>query len=458
MDPDKVTTEFIFFQIYEDVEPEDSKNPSGKELLKLFEEAKHQDGYSWSAWGRDDEDRNAVVWAIANIECIVPTAEWSNEKASISTSNLKRFACPSPGIVKLRTRLTPSLSSVGGILSAPIVDVTTMPFVGGTTEEEDASVREVLSTMREAVLNKLPEHLAPSYWLMSTWETRPVVPHPDSPTGQSLLSILVVGWQSTQQHYDVWKWSDFRPRIITGAGNGIGLAIVQKLLASPRVSHVVGVDVKAKKLELLQSEYPKKLHIIVGDVSHPSTNLKAVETAIQYGGRLTTLILNAATFRPLGSFPTLNLESWKRTFDINFFSIINMLQVAWSHLQESSGTVMVTSSRLSQKPCESWSCYACTKAVLNYLCGCIPLEDSRIKCIAITPGAVDTEMQTQMREEGKASQEQQRFLEALKAEGKLLKPEEPAEAYLKLVETGIPDDLNGQTVYWGIIIHDRDNA
>ncbi|KAF4420534.1 short-chain dehydrogenase [Fusarium acutatum] len=203
--------------------------------------------------------------------------------------------------------------------------------------------------------------------------------------------------------------------VVTGAGNGIGLAIVKKLLHLRTVSHVVAVDLKAEKLELIQEDNPQKLHIVVGDVCQENTNIEAVETAIRHGGRLTTLILNAATYRPLGAFPTLSLESWKHAFNINFFSNIHM-------------------------------------AVLNYLCGCIPLEDSRISSVAITPGAVDTEMQSGLREEGTASPEVQKFLDALKAEGRLLKPEEPAVAFAKLVETGIPKDLNGQTVYWEDIL------
>ncbi|KAG4261442.1 hypothetical protein FPRO03_11459 [Fusarium proliferatum] len=204
MDASNVTTEFIYFHLPEDVKPESIQDPKGKRLLNLFQEAKLQDGYSWSAWGRSEEDTNALVWVI----------EWLNEDSSISTTELKNLACPSPAIVKLRTKLTPTLSSVGGIQSAPIVDLTTMPFVAGMSVEDDAGTREVLSTMREAVLNKLPEDMAPSYWLMSTWDTRPVVSHPESPTGQSVLSILVVGWQSTQQHYDIWKLTDFRSKYI----------------------------------------------------------------------------------------------------------------------------------------------------------------------------------------------------------------------------------------------------
>ncbi|KAF5699248.1 hypothetical protein FMUND_14849 [Fusarium mundagurra] len=214
MDANKVTTEFIYFHLPEEVKPESIQDPKGTRILNLFQEAKLQDGYNWSAWGRSEEDRNALVWVIANETWFGSNLEWSNEDSTISINELENLACPSPAIVKLRTNLTPTLSSVGGINSAPIVDLTTMPFVAGVSVEDDAGTREVLSTMREAVLNKLPEDLAPSYWVMSTWDTRPVVPHPESPTGQSILSVLVVGWQSTQQHYNIWKLQDFRSKYI----------------------------------------------------------------------------------------------------------------------------------------------------------------------------------------------------------------------------------------------------
>jgi hypothetical protein len=91
------------------------------------------------------------------------TTEWSDDKATVSTSGLESMACPNPAIVKLRTKFTPSLSSVGGITSAPVVDITTMSFVAGVAAEEDAEVRKALEKMREGALTKLPEHLTPSY-------------------------------------------------------------------------------------------------------------------------------------------------------------------------------------------------------------------------------------------------------------------------------------------------------
>lgn len=64
MDSDEVTTEFIYFYLPPEVKPEDSSNSKGKELLDLFQKTKQQKGYSWSAWGRADEDKNSVLWVI----------------------------------------------------------------------------------------------------------------------------------------------------------------------------------------------------------------------------------------------------------------------------------------------------------------------------------------------------------------------------------------------------------
>ncbi|KAJ4202385.1 hypothetical protein NW759_015371 [Fusarium solani] len=146
-------TELIFFHLPEEVKPEDPDNLKGKEFLGLFQQAKQQDGHCWSAWGRMEENKSALVWVV----------EWSDDKATVSTSGLESMACPNPAIVKLRTKFTPSLSSVGGITSAPVVDITTMSFVAGVAAEEDAEVRKALEKMREGALTKLPEHLTPSY-------------------------------------------------------------------------------------------------------------------------------------------------------------------------------------------------------------------------------------------------------------------------------------------------------
>jgi NAD(P)-dependent dehydrogenase (short-subunit alcohol dehydrogenase family) len=115
-------------------------------------------------------------------------------------------------------------------------------------------------------------------------------------------------------------------RIVTGAGNGIGLSIVKQLLNSSSVAHVVGVDINGAKLEDLRKQHSGRLHIILGDVSEDSTNKEAVATAIRVGERLDSLILNAATFKPVGPLASSAISDWKAAFDINLLAPLRMVR------------------------------------------------------------------------------------------------------------------------------------
>lgn len=64
MDVSHIITEFIYFHLPAEVKPENVQDQKGKRLLNLFQEARLQDGYNWSAWGRSEEDTNALVWVI----------------------------------------------------------------------------------------------------------------------------------------------------------------------------------------------------------------------------------------------------------------------------------------------------------------------------------------------------------------------------------------------------------
>lgn len=63
----------------------------------------------------------------------------------------------------------------------------------------------------------------------------------------------------------------------------------------------------------------------------------------------------------------------------------------------------MTSSGIAYAPTQAWTCYATTKSAVNYLCSCLALEDPRIRAVSITPGAVDTGLQTYVRTAGEFS-------------------------------------------------------
>ena len=203
---------------------------------------------------------------------------------------------------------------------------------------------------------------------------------------------------------------------MTGAGNGIGLAITEGLLKSAKVAHIVAVDLQTRQLETLEKDSAGRLHILQGDVTQNKTNERAVQLAVEKGGQVNSIILNAAVVRPIGPLAKLALDDWKKTFDVNFFSSIDLvsiscaatcttampmkrllsnanlqIQQALPELRKVNGSILMTTTRVCWSPTESWTCYASTKAVVNYFCSCLPLEEPQVRSIAVSPGAVATE-------------------------------------------------------------------
>lgn len=127
---------------------------------------------------------------------------------------LRLIALSDPEVVAIRTRMSPSLASIGGIAATPITDITTLTFPVPPRPNDDQAIRKAVLGMQHGVTQELPPHLTPPYFCRSTWESRPVVRNPNSPTGESILSVVMVGWQSTQQHYDIWEQGDFRKTYI----------------------------------------------------------------------------------------------------------------------------------------------------------------------------------------------------------------------------------------------------
>lgn len=84
----------------------------------------------------------------------------------------------------------------------------------------------------------------------------------------------------------------------------------------------------------LASKYPKQLILTKGDVAKDEDNKSTVELAIKSYGKLDSVILNAGTLDPLGvtSSFTGNIDSIRKLFDVNFFSLISMLTYAIPYL------------------------------------------------------------------------------------------------------------------------------
>lgn len=138
-------------------------------------------------------------------------------------------------------------------------------------------------------------------------------------------------------------------------------------------------------------------------------------------------------------------------------------------LRESHGSIIMTSSGVSVRPYPAWIAYASSKRAVNCLCAGLVLEEPLITAICVTPGAVDTGLQKEVREKRRCPdvhvyrnlinkmfcadkenfpEHMYKWLDDLHKAGGLLKPEQPGGSLGKLAMNGIPTELSGQLIPW----------
>jgi len=178
----------------------------------------------------------------------------------------------------------------------------------------------------------------------------------------------------------------------------------------------------------------------------------AISVILKTFQRLDAAVLNAGVMGPLERISdAADLSGWKKAFDINFFSLVRMLQLVSKPLAEGprKGRVVFVSSGAATGGIASWGAYNASKAAMNSLCRTYANEQENIISVALRPGLVATNMQAAIRERGPSTMklsEHSRFTDA-HAAGKLLDPEVPAYVIASLALKA-PESMSGSFVSW----------
>ncbi|KAG0303865.1 hypothetical protein BGZ99_002568 [Dissophora globulifera] len=244
--------------------------------------------------------------------------------------------------------------------------------------------------------------------------------------------------------------------IVTGASRGIGRSVV--LLAIQKLSaNVIGVARSQEALEQLSQHIENDLNlkdrfkIVVGDVTVESTSQEAVALASKsWGGKLDGLVLNAGLIDPIGTIATTSIEGWKKTYDVNLWASMIMLQHALPALRESKGRVVFVSTGAAVFPFHGWGAYCTSKAALRMFCECLAMEEPELtSAVSIRPGIVDTEMQSEVRVKGSetmAPDQYAKFVD-LHTSKTLLHPDEPGHVIASLA-VNAPTSISGKILLW----------
>ena len=231
--------------------------------------------------------------------------------------------------------------------------------------------------------------------------------------------------------------------IVTGASKGIGLAVRNYLLA--RNHNLVLVARSRTVLDELEARSSGHVEIQCGDFTDFNLGQKAVDLAISKFGKLDGIVLNHGTLGEVKRIAEGSTEEWRKTFDVNFFSIVACVKAVLPYLRESSGRIIFTSSGAVTSAYSTWGAYGSSKAAMNHLAMTIKNEEPNVAAIAVRPGMVDTEMQREIREfhhETMDAKDHEKFMSAT-----LLRPEKPGNVIARLAVSA-PQDLSGQFLTW----------
>ncbi|KAI0732938.1 hypothetical protein C8Q72DRAFT_773363 [Fomitopsis betulina] len=235
--------------------------------------------------------------------------------------------------------------------------------------------------------------------------------------------------------------------LITGASKGLGLAATKILLTEFNAKVVALSRSETVALTELRENHADSLLITRGNVS--AIVISAIDSAVQTYGHLDALILNAGILTPLGRVDEVPLEGWKSHFDVNFFSLISAVQAGLPYLRRSElgGRIVFVSSGSANKGTATMGPYNAGKAAMNSLCRTLGEEEPDVTSIALRPGTVDTQMQTQIRELGATamSEKVHKYFVGLQTDKKLIKPEVSGYVMAALALKA-PKSMSGQFV------------
>lgn len=178
-----------------------------------------------------------------------------------------------------------------------------------------------------------------------------------------------------------------RTVIVTGAGDGLGLAYVRQLArlgANTVINDVKGADAAAEALRATGA----RAVAVAGDVSDPATAAQIVAAALDEFGQIDGLINNAGICIRKGLTET-SIEDHRRLFEINYYGTLHLTHAVWPVMTAAGYGRIVNVTSTSLYGLEGFSAYAATKGAILGLSRSIALEGapSGIFVNLLAPGA-----------------------------------------------------------------------
>jgi NAD(P)-dependent dehydrogenase (short-subunit alcohol dehydrogenase family) len=241
-----------------------------------------------------------------------------------------------------------------------------------------------------------------------------------------------------------------RHAVVTGGGRGIGLVIARALAAEGMHLTLVGRD--SDRLSAAADGMATVSQAIVADVADPQAIEQAHAEAVKRFGPCDVLVNNAGIVET-GLVHKTSLETWNRLLAVNLTAAFLWSKAAVpSMLERRWGRIVNIGSTTSLKGYAYVAAYAASKHGLLGLTRCLAMETVRhgITVNAVCPGYTETDMVSNavaaiVSKTGKDVAFAEASLTQYNPQGRLIRPEEVANAVLWLVRPGT-ESVTGQAI------------
>ena len=183
-----------------------------------------------------------------------------------------------------------------------------------------------------------------------------------------------------------------RTAIITGASQGLGLALARRLAGE---GWALAIDARGPDLLTPAADELRdvtRVAAIAGDVADPDHRLQ-LATAARLLGSVRLVVNNASTLgeSPLPALDSVDPDVLRRTFDVNVVAPIALVQLLAGSLGPGATIVNVTSDA-AVEAYPTWGGYGASKAALEHAGRVLAVEHPEWRVLTVDPGDMRTEM------------------------------------------------------------------